>query len=353
MKLIHFEAFSPICPLCKKRDGTESKLSLGTISKERGTGDQRDIIEGILLCSNSSCRREHPIIDGIPILIADLRAWVTSQQQNITRRSDLSATTESLLGDCLGPSAPAEQGRQLLSSYCHDHYDAGDKGSSIGGLLQAALNATPTLKGPCLDIGCSVGGTTFSLAESSGALTLGLDLNFSFLRVASKILRDRTLTYPKRSSGLVYDYIEMQVAPKAPHLVDFWACDALHLPFPDHSIGATTSLNLLDCLSDPRAHLVELSRALTNAGTSILATPWDWSPQTPVEGWLGGHSQRWEGGGDSVQAIRSLLDPTDNPWAVTGLALTAEINRHPWSLRLHSRARVEYEAWVGVLRAES
>jgi SAM-dependent methyltransferase/uncharacterized protein YbaR (Trm112 family) len=353
VKLTHFEAFSPICPLCKKRDGTESKLTLGKVAKELGSGSQRDIIEGVLLCSNTACRREHPIIDGVPILIADLRTWVASQQQNITKRGDLSPQIESLLGDCLGPSASAEQSRQLLSSYCHDHYDTGEAGSSIRGLLKAALNLSPTLTGPCLDIGCSVGGTTFSLAEHSGALTLGLDLNFSFLRVASRILRDQTLSYAKRSTGLVYDYREVQVVPGSTHLVDFWACDALHLPFSDHSVGATASLNLLDCLSDPRAHLVELSRTLAGGGTGILATPWDWSPQTPVEGWLGGHSQRWEGGGDSVTAIRSLLNHKENDWAVEGLALTGEIDRHPWSLRLHSRARVEYEAWVGVLSAQS
>jgi len=353
VKLTHFEAFSPICPLCRKRDGSENKLTLGSIAREVGGGSQRDIIEGVLICSNSTCRREHPIIDGVPIIIADLRSWVTSQHQNVTSRSDLSPTTHSLLGDCLGPSSTHEQGRQLLSSYCCEHYDSGDAEGSIGRLLNAGITTVGKLEGPCLDIGCSVGGTTFEIAEKSGSLTLGLDLNFSFLRVASKVLREQRLSYPKRRSGLVYDYMELDVSPRAKHLVDFWACDALNLPFPKKSIGSTASLNLLDCLSEPRAHLVELSRVLLKNGSSILATPWDWSPQTPVEGWVGGHSQRWEGQGDSVTAIKALLNPAENEWAVSGLALESEIDSHPWSLRLHSRARVEYEAWLGILRSIS
>jgi len=353
VKLTHFEAFSPICPLCKKRDGSESNLTLGKISKEFGSGQSRDVLEGVLICTNTACRREHPIIDGVPILLADLRTWVASQHQNITARDDLAPETLSLIGDCLGPSSAAEQGRQLLSSYCHDHYDSGEDGGSIGKLLESALNAAPQVSGLCLDIGCSVGGTTFALAERSNDLTLGLDLNFSFLKIASRVLREQTLRYPQRSSGLVYDYRELKTSPSAQHLVDFWACDALHLPFADNSISTTSSLNLLDCLSEPRAHLVELSRALLSGGHAILATPWDWSPQTPVEGWIGGHSQRWEGGGDSTNAIRALLNAKDNAWAVQGLELLTEIDRHPWSLRLHSRARVEYEAWVGILRANS
>jgi len=68
------------------------------------------------------------------------------------------------------------------------------------------------------------------------------------------------------------------------------------------------SLNLIDCLQDPRGHLVALRRLLRESGTALLCTPFDWSTAaTPMESWVGGHSQRGAEAGDSRAALHALL----------------------------------------------
>lgn len=67
--------------------------------------DQESLCEGILACPNPQCLHEYPVIDGIPILISDLRAYITQNIIPLLKRSDLSSTMESLLGDCCGPGS--------------------------------------------------------------------------------------------------------------------------------------------------------------------------------------------------------------------------------------------------------
>ena len=55
-------------------------------------------------------------------------------------------------------------------------------------------------------------------------------------------------------------------------------------------------------------------------GDAIITTPYDWSDAaTPLEQWLGGHSQRGGVQGDSAAMLRSLLTPGGHPQSVQGL----------------------------------
>ena len=57
--------------------------------------------------------------------------------------------------------------------------------------------------------------------------------------------------------------------------------DALHLPFEQSVFGTIISLNLLHCLNDMRAALLEMKRVLTSDGTAAMSTlvisPTRWS----------------------------------------------------------------------------
>jgi hypothetical protein len=82
---------------------------------------------------------------------------------------------------------------------------------------------------------------------------------------------------------------------------------------------------------------------------AILATPYDWSPgATPIEGWIGGHSQRGPQGGDSANALRTLLTPGAHPASIEGLQLVAESDALPWVVRLHERSSVQYQTHLVV-----
>ena len=96
MRRGHFDALQPLCVVCRT-----ARLSVATVIRE-GDGD---ILEGIAACSNGDCMCEYPIIDGIPIFVANIRAWLTANPLQLLMRDDLSPEIESLIGDVLGPGS--------------------------------------------------------------------------------------------------------------------------------------------------------------------------------------------------------------------------------------------------------
>jgi len=345
LKRTHFDAIAPVCAVCRQSD-IDSPLVIGRVLREEAS----DILEGILQCSRIGCQREYPILDGIPLLVPALRAYVSQNIFPILRRADFSDVIESILGDCCGPGSALDQTRQHLSSYTWGHYSDQDPLESKGQklslleLLELGLTlAGPLGPGPILDAGCAVGRSSFELAERQERLVLGIDVNFSMLQVASRALRIGQIRYPRRRVGLVYDERVFPVHFQRPDLVDFWVCDALAPPFPKSAFSLVTSLNLLDCLSSPHEHLVAIRRALVSGGRAILCTPYDWSPAaTPIEGWIGGHSQRGPQNGDSAAALRALLTPNAHPASIDQLELVADAGTLPWRVRLHDRSMIEY-----------
>ncbi|NJL60052.1 MAG: methyltransferase domain-containing protein, partial [Desulfobacteraceae bacterium] len=329
MKRYHFETLRPICPVCRDR------LEIGSVMQETN----KDILEGILLCSGRQCQSEYPIISGIPILVADRRSYISQNILSVMSGTDMSADMESLVGDCCGPGSFFDVTRQYLSTYTFDHYgdlnpdETSDIPGSVVRLLEKGLAMTDNpIQGPTIDIGCSVGRTSFELAAKTKNPVLGIDLNFAMLRTASQILRQGIVRYPKRRIGMVYDRHEFAVSFDNSELVDFWACDAAALPFSDQCFGTVTSLNVLDCMLSPTDHLHSLARVLKAGGTAILSTPYDWSAAvTPMESWIGGHSQRSQKRGSPEDMLRLLLTKGAHPQSVEKMKIISELRAVPWS----------------------
>jgi SAM-dependent methyltransferase/uncharacterized protein YbaR (Trm112 family) len=355
MRRSHLEALRPVCPVCRADSQQTFPLRLASVSRE-----ERDVVlEGALHCTNPQCLREYPIFDGVPLLVPGIRTYVADQLLALVAREDLSAESESLLGDCCGPGSAFDQNRQYLSCYAWDHYGDLDPDEAPGeprpGSVLRTLEAGlalggPLPAGPMLDLGCSVGRTALALAEKTDGLVLGIDLNFAMLRMGLAVLRRGVVRYPRRRVGVVYDRREFLGQFAGNERVDFWACDALNLPFADATFGTAVGLNVLDCVTSPHGLLAESARVLAAGGTALLTTPYDWSPgATPVEAWLGGHSQRGAGAGASEPVLRSLLTPGAHPQAVGGLKLIAETEKVAWHVRLHERSTVGY--WLHLLAA--
>jgi SAM-dependent methyltransferase/uncharacterized protein YbaR (Trm112 family) len=333
--------------VCRTAQGTDHALRLAQVTRE----EAGHVIEGVIHCTNPGCQREYPIVDGIPILVANIRQYVADNIAAITGRRDQGDLVESMLGDCCGPDSLFNTTRQHLSSYAWDHYGdldpaeaAGEPrpGSMLRTLRQGLELAGAPPAGAWLDVGCSVGRSSFVLAESGSELVLGLDLNFAKLRLAAQVLREGRVQYPRRRVGLVYERREFPVKLAGVDRVDFWACDAAALPFANGTCALAVSMNVLDCLANPREFLVSVGRVLRAGGKAVLACPYDWSPvATPVENWLGGHSQRSPSSGASEAALRALLTP-GVAGSIEGLVLKGEQDDLPWHVRLHDRSTMAY-----------
>jgi len=348
----HFDALRPFCPTCKKRDGSEPPLRLESILKE----EEGHILQGLIVCSSATCQREYPVLDGIPFLIPNLREYVAKHIVPIQQRWDVDPVLNSVLGDCCGPGSPMDVTRQHLSNYGADHYGDLDpvtpSESAVLRVLQKGLaNMGEAPAGPTLDVGCSVGRTTFELAGEREGLVLGVDLSFSMLRVAAHALRTGRARYPRRRVGIVYDERDFEVDFQSAAQVDFWLCDAEWLPFHPGTFATINSLNVLDCLPTPHAHFQMIDHLLHPEGQALLGSPYDWSTgATAVEAWIGGHSQRGAHNGASEPLVRSLVGTTEGQEGYTRLEIAWEEEEVPWGVRLHDRSRVEYQVHLMCLR---
>lgn len=390
MRTDHLDAFRPVCPLCRAERAEERTLTLATIALRGAAGV---VVEGMLHCPNPLCRREFPIIDGVPVIVGPLRTYLQEAQAFVTARDELSAEVESALGDCLGPGSAFDVARSQPGSYAWDHWadldpaepkvaEGGfprpgaalrllarglalaDGGAGVGAGASAGgsggtSTSTSTSEPPptsraalALDVGSSTGRVTFALAERTGGLALGVDMHMGMLRLAQRVLLRGEVSYARRRTGVAFDRRRFAVALEAAPRVDFWACDAMALPLPRGSIGLAAALNVLDCVRSPRDLLASLGRVLAPGAALVLATPYDWSTSaTPIEGWIGGHSQRGPGSGAPEPVLRALLDPSGpDGFRVPGLALAAEDTDVPWHVRLHDRAAVLYRAHLAVVR---
>lgn len=306
------------------------------------------------------CWQEFPIVDGVPVIVADVRGYVAQSAASLLLRDDLDPLLASLVSDCCGPGSTFEVVRQHLSNYTWGHYadlDPSEPSDPPPGALVRLLarglelseELGPNPAGPRLAAGCSVGRDALELARAAPSeLVLGLDLNLPMLRLGQRALRSGEVRYPRRRCGIVYEERALSLPDElrqAGERVDLWAADATALPFAAGAFALVTSLNLIDCVSDPRGHLASVKDALAPGGRAIVATPHDWSANaTAPEAWLGGHSQRGPQGGACEPVLRALLTPGGHPATVPGLELRAEDDDVPWLVRLHERSHVRYRA---------
>jgi SAM-dependent methyltransferase/uncharacterized protein YbaR (Trm112 family) len=349
LRLGHFEALRPICPVCRSSDGGGSALTIANVFLENGG----HILQAILHCSNPQCQREYPVLDGIPILVGNIREFIAERPLRFLARDNLAPEIESVVGDCLGPQSDFDTVRQQVSAYAWEHYgefdlcEAGGDDARRGTMLRALEAGMEVARdrpsGPVIDIGCAVGRGTFQLAEETEELVLGVDLHFPMLRLAGQVLQTAIVRYSRRTVGLVYDRREFAAPFGGRGNVDFWCCDAVALPFAPGSFALATGLNILDSVYAPREFLLALAAVLRSGGKAVLACPYDWSSAaTPLEGWLGGHSQRSSHRGSSEAIVRSLLTPGASPSSIPGLRLVADRDGLPWEIRLHERSTMKY-----------
>ena len=83
MRHSHFAALRPVCPVCRTLGADPSPLGISLVEAEHG----EDILAGVLGCS--ACGAEYPIIDGMPVLVPDVRRYVQDNLFYLMARDDV------------------------------------------------------------------------------------------------------------------------------------------------------------------------------------------------------------------------------------------------------------------------
>ena len=356
MRLQHFQTLQPVCPLCRRSGLGDFLVTIAMTVRGHGA----EIDEGVLRCANPACQCEYPIIDGIPVLVPDIQQFLADRQAELTLRDDLSGEMAAIIGEGAGPGSWLDSIRQHLSSYTWDHYGEFDPRETHqprpGQVARVAARgvelAGGDFDGLALDLGCSVGRSTFELAACGRGVALGIDMNIPMLRLARRVLREGMVRYDRRKLGLIYERREFPVSLPAADRVDFWAADALCLPFADGTFSRTMAMNLLDCVNSPLDLLRSMQRATASHGRFVVGCPYDWSSAVAqTQTWLGGHSPRGFFDGDSPQVLRAILTPGKHPVSLEGVRIVADDPAVPWQVRMHERYTAMYT--VDVVAAEN
>jgi uncharacterized protein YbaR (Trm112 family)/SAM-dependent methyltransferase len=292
-----------ICPACLPK---ELPLEL---SKQRCAGD--DIISGELVCHN--CRKRFPIADGIACLLPDP-------------------------GSSAGGGQLRYDDSEMVNRYLWSHYAdlLGDQEVAVANRAWAGL-LLEWGESSC-DAGCAVGRLTFEMALRCD-WAVGFDLSLNFIRAARRLAREKRCTFSLPLEGNLRELFQLTLPVdwRCDNL-DFIQADALAVPFASGTFQQGSSLNLLDRVNYPLAHLYEMNRLLRkNSATFLFADPFSWSAAAaPEERWLGG-TISGEYAGRGIDNVRQLLQGRNRvlnpPWQVTRDGSIS------WLMRSHSNHR--------------
>jgi len=243
-----------ICPACLPR---QNNLELRVDQESEG-----DIHRGELSCP--SCGQSYPIRDGL----ADL-------DPNRLDRAPADAKYEK----------PA-----VLSSYLWSHFGDILQDAEASRAYEQWARLMQPHAGMCLDIGTAVGRFAFEMAQKCD-FVVGLDNSVAFIKAARELMLSRhmELLLPDegrltRDAGLNFpqDWTTSNM--------EFIVADAQALPFRTNAFASAASLNMVDKVPKPMAHLKESNRVVADRnGQVLLSDPFSWSVEAArEEDWLGG-----------------------------------------------------------------
>lgn len=187
---------------------------------------------------------------------------------------------------------------EQISQYCEFHY-----GQENFGVKNFPKNSVDVLrpylkdikKGRALDLGCSVGRSTFEIATIFDEV-LGIDFSANFINVGIKLKKYDSLTFKVATEGDLFD--EKTVSLKDFDLeqtqdkVTFMQGDACNLKDLYSGYDLIFCSNLIDRLYYPQKFLDDIPNRVNDGGMLVLLSPYTWlEDYTPKENWLGGYIQ--------------------------------------------------------------
>ena len=179
-----------------------------------------------------------------------------------------------------------------------------------------------------LDLGCSVGRTSFELSRFCSEV-VGIDFSHAFVDTANQLLQSGEIPLLLKREGQLGDPVTNSLPEGVnPDRVSFLQGDAEALPDSIGRFDAITFANVLDRLPHPRRALARLAQ-ITNPGAQVVVcSPFTWWDEfTVAEERLGGFSRD----GQEVTSHDSIVAVLEADFALQG---TCDL---PFLIREHER----------------
>ncbi|PUE65085.1 5-histidylcysteine sulfoxide synthase [Arcobacter caeni] len=184
---------------------------------------------------------------------------------------------------------------ELIAQYCDFHY-----GSENFGVKNFCLNSVELLKPylkdlnkkKALDLGCSVGRSTFEIAKIFDEV-MGIDFSTNFINVGIKLKIYDSLIYKVKKEGEIFEEKTVSLKElgleKIKDKVTFMQGDACNLKDIYTGFDLVFCSNLIDRLYYPQKFLDDIQYRINKDGLLVLLSPYTWlEDYTPKENWLGG-----------------------------------------------------------------
>lgn len=185
---------------------------------------------------------------------------------------------------------------ELIAQYCEFHY--GSENFAVKNFcVNSVLLLKPYLKhiktAKALDLGCSVGRSTFELAKDFNEV-IGIDFSANFINVGVKLKTYDNLIYKVKKEGEIFEEksvsLESLGLEQIKDKVTFMQGDACNLKDIYSGFDLIFCSNLIDRLYYPQKFLDDIPSRIKDNGLLVLLSPYTWlEDYTPKENWLGGY----------------------------------------------------------------
>ncbi|RXK00987.1 methyltransferase [Arcobacter sp. CECT 8986] len=211
---------------------------------------------------------------------------------------------------------------ELISQYCEFHY--GEEFFNVENFPKKSVELLkPYLKdintNSALDLGCSVGRSTFELAKTFDKV-LGIDFSANFINVGVKLKKYDNLTYKVRVEGEIFDDKKVSLddlgLEDTKEKVEFMQGDACNLKSLYNGYDLIFCSNLIDRLYYPQKFLDDIPNRVNNNGLFVILSPYTWLEEyTPKSNWLGGYYKE----NKEVKTIQTLKDNLEDRFELVDL----------------------------------
>jgi 5-histidylcysteine sulfoxide synthase/putative 4-mercaptohistidine N1-methyltranferase len=188
----------------------------------------------------------------------------------------------------------------LIAEYLDSHYGAGHF-NVPNHCQRLAEIAAQICQQPirALDIGCSVGRTSFELAKYFQHVD-AVDYSARFIDIAQTLAQQYSFRYAIPTEGELVEYREAkltdcQLDPELASRIHFTQGDACNLKGKYQHYDLILAANILDRLREPKHFLADLAHRLRDGGILMLCSPYTWQvTSTSKHNWLGGIRENGE-----------------------------------------------------------